>query len=56
MNKCLIFRLMKTKRFGLRLNEEVKNMLRELAKNSKRTESDYLRLLIEYANNRKIKL
>ncbi|MDO8998697.1 MAG: hypothetical protein Q7W45_02950 [Bacteroidota bacterium] len=47
---------MKEKRLSVRANQELLDKLKELSTNSKRLESDYIRLLIEYAFDNKIKL
>ncbi|MFI5218615.1 MAG: hypothetical protein ACHQNT_03925 [Bacteroidia bacterium] len=46
----------KEKRLEIRATDELKQKLNQSAEQSKRTPSDYLRLLIEYAHTKKIKL
>lgn len=47
---------MKRLKIEVRATQELLNKLAKLAKDSKRTESDYLRQLIEYAFENNIKL
>lgn len=43
-------------RIEIRISKELKESLAKLSKQSKRKVSDYIRLLIEYANENNIKL
>jgi predicted DNA-binding protein len=47
---------MKRPRIEVRANPELLKKLKELAEASKRSESEYVRLIIEYAHERKIKV
>lgn len=47
---------LKQELIGFRADEDTKKIVTQLAANSKRIISDYLRLLIEYAQKNKLKL
>jgi predicted DNA-binding protein len=47
---------MNTERLEIRISKELLTKLNKLSENSKRKASDYLRLLIELADKKKIKL